>query len=63
MDLQMEKRQASRSVQDKNGVTTSRWQGIFTATDGDKLLFKGLDTSKNNKFVVLRTYFTKSDNL
>lgn len=35
----------------------------FTTTDGDKLLFKGPDMSKNNNFVVLRTYFTNSDNL
>jgi hypothetical protein len=50
-------------VQGKNGVTISHWEGIFTASDGLELSFKGRDMSKNNKFVVLRTYFTNSDNL
>jgi len=54
---------SGKSVQGKNGVTISHWEGLFTTTDGDKLLFKGRDMSKNNKFVVLRTYFTNSDNL
>jgi hypothetical protein len=54
---------SGKSVQGKNGVTISHWQGIFTTTSGDRLLFKGRDMSKNNKFVVLRTYFTNSDNL
>jgi len=51
------------SVQGKNGVTISHWEGIFTTSDGLELSFKGRDMSKNNKFVVLRTYFTNSDNL
>jgi hypothetical protein len=51
------------SVQSKNGVTVSHWEGIFTTSDGLELSFKGRDMSKNNKFVVLRTYFTNSDNL
>jgi hypothetical protein len=51
------------SVQGKNGVTISHWEGIFTTNDGLELSFKGRDMSKNNKFVVLRTYFTNSDNL
>lgn len=51
------------SVQSKNGVTLSHWEGIFTTSDGLELSFKGRDMSKNNKFVVLRTYFTNSDNL
>lgn len=51
------------SVQSKNGVTISHWEGIFTTSDGLELSFKGRDMSKNNKFVVLRTYFTNSDNL
>ena len=54
---------SGKSVHGKNGVTISHWQGIFTTTSGDRLLFKGRDMSKNNKFVVLRTYFTNSDNL
>lgn len=54
---------SGKSVQGKNGVTISDWQGIFTTNGGDKLLFKGLDMRKNNKFIVLRTYFTNSDNL
>ena len=51
------------SVQSKNGVTISHWEGNFTTSDGLALSFKGRDMSKNNKFVVLRTYFTNSDNL
>ena len=51
------------SVQDKNGVTISYWEGIFTTREGLELSFKGRDMSKNNKFIVLRTYFTNSDNL
>ena len=54
---------SGQSVRGKNGVTISHWQGIFTTTGGDELSFKGRDMSKNNKFVVLRTYFTNSDNL
>jgi hypothetical protein len=51
------------SMQNKNGVTISHWEGFFTTNDGHELLFNGRDMSKNNKFVVLRTYFTNSDNL
>jgi len=54
---------SGNSVQGKNGVTISHWQGVFTTSDGQELLFKGRDISKNNKFVVLRTYFTNSDKL
>ena len=54
---------SGNSVQGKNGVTISHWQGVFTTSDGQELLFKGRDMSKNNKFVVLRTYFTNSDKL
>jgi hypothetical protein len=54
---------SGKSIQGKNGVTISHWQGIFTTTDGDKLLFSGRDMRKNNNFIVLRTYFTNSDNL
>jgi hypothetical protein len=51
------------SVQGRNGVTISHWQGVFTTSEGLELMFKGRDMSKNNKFVVLRTYFTNSDKL
>lgn len=51
---------SGNSVQGKNGVKISHWQGVFTTSDGQELLFKGRDMSKNNKFVVLRTYFTNS---
>jgi hypothetical protein len=51
------------SVQGKSGVTISHWQGVFTTSDGQELLFKGRDMSKNNKFVAIRTYFTNSDKL
>lgn len=54
---------SGNSVKGKNGVTISHWQGVFTTSDGDKLLFKGRDFSKNNKFVVLRTYITNSSKL
>jgi hypothetical protein len=51
----------------KNGVTISHWQGVFSlredASKGEEVKFKGLDTSKNSKFVVLRTYFTESERL
>mgnify|MGYP003580322668 FL=1 len=54
---------SGNSVQGSNGVTISHWQGVFTTSDGQELLFKGRDMSKNNKFIVLRTYFTNSDKL
>ena len=51
----------------KNGVTISHWQGVFTLkgdlNKGEELRFKGHDTSKNDKFIVLRTYFTDSERL
>ena len=43
-----------------NGISISNWQGIFTASTGEQIRFKGRDMSKNDKFVVLRTYFTDS---
>ena len=30
----------------KMGVTISHWQGVFTTSDGQELLFKGRDMSK-----------------
>jgi hypothetical protein len=48
----------------ENGVTISHWQGVFTPEeDVQELRFKGRDTSKNGKFIVLRTYFTDSERL
>ena len=43
-----------------NGISISNWKGIFTASTGEQIRFKGRDMSKNDKFVVLRTYFTDS---
>lgn len=51
---------SGNSFQGKNGVIISNWDGVFTTNDGDQLTFKGRDMNKNNKFVVLRTYFTTS---
>jgi hypothetical protein len=51
----------------ENGVTISHWQGVFTLEEdenkGEALRFKGLDTSKHGKFIVVRTYFTDSERL
>ena len=51
----------------ENGVTISHWQGVFTPEEDvqekEELRFKGRDTSKNDKFIVLRTYFTDSERL
>jgi hypothetical protein len=46
-----------------SGVTISHWEGVFDTDNTEKITFKGRDMSKNHKFVVLRTYFTKSENL
>ena len=43
-----------------NGISISNWQGIFTTPSGQQITFKGRDMNKNDKFVVLRTYFTDS---
>ena len=55
---------SGRSFIHDNGITISHWQGGFK-TEGKKqeLTFKGRDMNKNGKFVVLRTYFTKSKTL
>jgi hypothetical protein len=51
----------------ENGVTISHWQGVFTPEEDvqekEELRFKGRDTSKNGKFIVLRTHFTDSERL
>ena len=47
-----------------NGITISHWQGEFrTESKEEYMTFKGRDVNKNGKFVVLRTYFTKSESL
>jgi hypothetical protein len=46
-----------------NGISISNWQGTFTTFDGEQITFKGRDMNKNNKFIVLRTYFTNSSEL
>ena len=39
------------------------WEGVFNTEDKEQLTFKGRDVNKNGKFIVLRTYFTKSEAL
>jgi hypothetical protein len=41
----------------------THWEGVFNTEDEQQLTFKGRDMNKNGKFVVLRTYFTKSEAL
>ena len=48
-----------------NGVSISRWQGTFIPVNSENnngstttITFKGRDTNANNKFVVLRTFFS-----
>jgi hypothetical protein len=53
---------SGRSFIHDNGITISHWEGIFNGED-EQLTFKGRDMNKNGKFVVLRTYFTKSEAL
>jgi hypothetical protein len=53
-------------IYNNKGIVISHWQGEFK-TDGkgeeQQLTFKGRDVNKKGKFVVLRTYFTKSETL
>jgi hypothetical protein len=53
-------------IHNNGGIIISHWQGEFR-TEGNEeeeyMTFKGRDVNKNGKFVVLRTYFTKSDTL
>jgi hypothetical protein len=49
-----------------NGVSISHWQGIFIPIDRfnnnsitKTITFKGRDTNANNRFIVLRTFFSK----
>ena len=46
-----------------NGISISNWQGTFTTYSGEQITFKGRDMNKNDKFVVLRTYFTDAPEL
>ena len=47
-----------------NGVSISHWQGTFIPVDRSinnstaAITFKGRDTSTNNRFIVIRTFFT-----
>ena len=51
-----------------NGVLISHWQGTFTPANKSSnnttnntttITFKGRDTNTNNRFIVLRTFFSK----
>ncbi len=54
---------SGRSFIHNNGITISDWEGALNTEDEQQLTFKGLDTNKNGKFVVLRTYSTESEAL
>ena len=46
-----------------NGVSISHWQGTFIPINSEgkesiKITFKGRDTNTNNKFIVIRTFFS-----
>jgi hypothetical protein len=43
--------------------TISQREGVFDTDNKEKITFIGRDINKNNKFVVLRTVFTKSETL
>ena len=53
------------SIQGKNGVIISNWEGVLTTNDDEEeqLTFKGRDMNKNGKFVAIRTYSTDSKKL
>ncbi len=53
-----------------NGVSISHWQGTFIpinrspsnrSTTTPTITFKGRDTNVNNKFIVLRTFFSNNN--
>ena len=50
-------------IHTNSGITISHWEGVFNTEDKEQLTFKGRDMNKNQKFIVLRTYFTKSETL
>ena len=54
---------SGRSFIHNNGITISDWEGALNTEDEQQLTFKGQDTNKNGKFVVLRTYSTESEAL
>ena len=50
-----------------NGVSISHWQGTFIPINSEgkesiKITFKGRDTNTNNKFIVIRTFFSNDVN-
>ena len=52
-----------RSVIFENGVSISNWQGIWAIESGQEISFIGKDTSRNDKYYVIRTYFTRNEEL
>lgn len=55
---------AGLSFVHSNGVSISHWQGTFLPKDlGIIITFKGRDTNTNWRFIVLRTFFSNSDEL
>lgn len=54
---------SGNSFKGKNGVIISNWDGVFTTKEGDQLTFKGREMYKDDKFVIIRTYFTDSKKL
>ena len=49
-----------------NGVSISHWQGTFipvnkSSNESTTITFKGRDTNANNKFIVLRTFFSNNN--
>ena len=54
---------SGNSVEGKNRVIISNWEGVFTTNEGEQVTFKGRDMNKMGKIVVLRTYSTDSKKL
>ena len=53
----------SSYIHSNSGIAISHWEGVFDTEDKEHLTFKGRDVNKNEKFIVLRTYFTRSETL
>src|ERR671933_328527 len=53
----------SSYIHSNSGIAISQWEGIFDTEDKEQLTFEGRDVNKNEKFIVLRTYFTRSETL
>jgi hypothetical protein len=53
----------SSYIHSNSGIAISHWEGLFDTEDKEQLTFKGRDVNKNEKFIVLRTYFTRSETL